>query len=127
MKGVKYAAMTALGPSGTRPEHANEALGIRQKAIARRLAHAMLKVQNLASEGRLPEEARWLTKTRLAFLENRAAPCLALFALVSFCGLRSLRGLSSQLLDREPCVVTCIRGVSRCLVEARPLHTGGNN
>lgn len=68
LKGVRYAACTAPGPSGTRPEHAKEAFGIRQKALARRLARAMLKVQQLAQAGRLPEDARWLTRTRLVFL-----------------------------------------------------------
>ena len=43
--GVRYAALTAPGPTGTRPKHAKEAFGIRQKPVAQRLARAMLKVR----------------------------------------------------------------------------------
>jgi hypothetical protein len=62
--------MTGPGPTGTRPEHAQKAFGIRQKREARRLARAMLKVQRLAAAGDLPDAARWLTHTRLIFLEK---------------------------------------------------------
>lgn len=65
--------LTAPGPSGTRPEHAKEAFAIRQKPIAWRLARAMLKVQQRANAGDLPAEVRWLTRTRLVFLEKKGS------------------------------------------------------
>ncbi len=73
LKGVKYGALTAPAPTGTRPEHAKEAFGIRQKPIARRLARAMLEVQALTRKGDLPPEAKWLKRTRLVYLEKRGS------------------------------------------------------
>ena len=73
LKGVRYGALTAPGPTGTRPEHAKEAFGIRQKAVARRLARAMLKVQQRVQAGNLPEDARWLTRTRLVYLKKKGS------------------------------------------------------
>ena len=70
---VRCAPMTAPGPTGTgtRAEHAQEAFSIRQQAIARRLARSMRKVQLVAMRGDLPEEARWLTRTRLVLLKKK--------------------------------------------------------
>ena len=70
LKGVKYGALTAPAPTGTRPEHAKEAFGIKQRPVARRLARAMLAVQDLMREGALPPEAKWLKRTRLVYLEK---------------------------------------------------------
>ena len=54
MKGVRFDALTAPGPSGTRPEHAKEAFGIRQKPMAARLARAMSRVQHMITSGEVP-------------------------------------------------------------------------
>ena len=51
LKGVRFANLTAPGPTGTRAEHARECLGIKQRPIANRLARAMLRVQTAARNG----------------------------------------------------------------------------
>ena len=70
---VRFAPMIAPGPTGARAEHAQEAFSIRQQAIPRRLARSMRKVQLLAMSGDLPEEARWLTRTRLVLLKKKGS------------------------------------------------------
>ena len=73
LEGIHYRPITAPRPTGTRPEHAKEALGIRQKAIARKLARSMRDVQQMAIRGELPCEARWLTRTRLCYLKKKGS------------------------------------------------------
>ena len=70
LSGVRYTALTAPGPTGTRPEHCAECLGIRQKPLARRLARAMRLVQQQIEDGTLCEHARWILRTRLVFLRK---------------------------------------------------------
>lgn len=52
MTSVKYAPMTAPGPTGTRPEHAKEAFDIKQKSIARRLARNMAQARHYGAAAR---------------------------------------------------------------------------
>ena len=73
LKGVRFANLTAPGPTLTRAEHARECLGIKQRPVANRLARAMLRVQTAAQEGRLAPEARWLTRTRLTLIKKKAS------------------------------------------------------
>ena len=54
-----------------------------QKPLANRLALALLRVQRKAKLGELPEEARWINRTRLIFLKRKQALFLAPFAMES--------------------------------------------
>jgi hypothetical protein len=62
LKGVRYAALTAPGPSGTRPEHAKELLSCRSRRAGNRLCRAMLETQRKIREGDLIPSAAWLKR-----------------------------------------------------------------
>ena len=70
LKGVRYAALTSPGPTGTRPEHAQELLHCRTRRVANRLGRAMLGTQNKIAAGNLIPEATWIKRTRLIFLQK---------------------------------------------------------
>lgn len=55
LKGVRYAALTARGPSGARPEHAKDVLGIRRRHFANRWLRAIEKVHEKAAAGMISE------------------------------------------------------------------------
>ena len=73
MAGVRYGALTAPGPTGTRPEHAKEAFSVKQKTIARRLARALSKFQTMVTNGDLSQELKWLKRTRLVYIEKKGS------------------------------------------------------
>eukprot|EP00973_Karenia_brevis_P052651 7314478-Karenia_brevis.AAC.1 len=70
LQGVRFSAMTAPGPTGTRPEHASDCFAVRKKRLVTRFKRALLKVQEMEEKGLLPNHARWLLRTRLVFLEK---------------------------------------------------------
>ncbi|CAK0846886.1 unnamed protein product [Prorocentrum cordatum] len=73
LKGARFACLTALGPTGTRAEHAKECMGTTQRPLANRLARAMLRFQEAARDGKLGTEARWLMRNRSVFLKKKGS------------------------------------------------------
>ena len=74
LRGVRFPAMPAAGPSGTRPEHLREAIAVRSRPVANRLISALGEFIDAARTGKLPPGLRWITRSRLVFLrkEGRA-------------------------------------------------------
>ena len=64
-KGVRYAALTAPGPTGTWVEHIRHMLSVPRRRDADRLLRAPTQLHTAIEEGRLCDEALWLTHTRL--------------------------------------------------------------
>ena len=68
--GVRFPAMSAAGPSGTRPEHLNEALLARRRSVTSRLLRAIAQLVRAARTGALPSSAHWICDSRLVFLRK---------------------------------------------------------
>ena len=68
--GVKFGALSGAGPSGTRPEHLQDALSVRRRSATSRLLRAVAKLVELGFDGSLPANAHWLTHSRLVFLRK---------------------------------------------------------
>ena len=74
LRGVRFPAMSAAGPSGTRPEHLREAIAVRSRPVANRLISALGEFIDAARTGKLPPGLRWITRSRLVFLQKKAGP-----------------------------------------------------
>ena len=74
LKGVRFKALSAPGPTGARPEHLKELLGIKNKRISRRLVQSVSKFVDVASKGALPNNAAFLLDSRLMFLRKKRGP-----------------------------------------------------
>ena len=71
LKGVRYASLTAPGPSGTRPEHISDMLSVARRTDANKLQRALAMIYAAVDSGALPTEARWLTRTRLCWQRKK--------------------------------------------------------
>ena len=71
LKGVRFKALSAPGPSGARPEHLKELLACGNKRVAREFARNIGKFVAAASGGHLPEEARFILDSRLVYLRKK--------------------------------------------------------
>ena len=71
LKGVRYAALTAPGPTGTRPEHIKEMLGVRKRTLANSLLKALDRVHRAIAAKTLAPEMRWLTRTKLCWQRKK--------------------------------------------------------
>jgi hypothetical protein len=126
LKGVRYSALTAPGPSGARPEHAKEMLGIRRRPLARRLLRALGEVHSKAAAGTLGDHARWLLRTRLVYLEKKGSTTprpvrIGEFLRTSFSKKlvkTAAAGLRPKLLDMHQWGV-CMPGGAEALVHWR--------
>ena len=74
LHGVKFAALSAAGPSGAHPEHIKEMLSIRQRSIANKLYKAIGVLRDAGEAGTLPKCARWILGSRLAFIKKKVGP-----------------------------------------------------
>ena len=72
MRGVKSAALKAPGPSGTRPEHISELIGIRRKRTANKLLRSLGALLDQIEQGSLSENSRWITRSRSIFVGKKA-------------------------------------------------------
>ena len=72
LKGVHFAALKAPGPSGLRPEHLSELLGVPRRRVANRLLKALGKLIDLIGKGRLSNDARWITRSRTIFIPKKS-------------------------------------------------------
>ena len=71
LKGVRFKALSALGPSGARPEHLRELLSCGNKRIARNLLIEVGKFINVAAQGRLPDSARFILDSRVVYIRKK--------------------------------------------------------
>lgn len=71
LRGVRFAALCGPGPSGTRPEHLAEIIGVKRRRIAARATRALAQVIDAIEAGRLCEEARWVTRSRSIYLTKK--------------------------------------------------------
>ena len=74
LRGVRFAPLKAPGPSGTRPEHISELLGVAKRRVANRLLTALGKVLDMVAAGEVPEAGRWLAWSRNIWLEKKVGP-----------------------------------------------------
>ncbi len=70
LQGVRFAPLTAPGPSGCRPEHLKEMLGVRKRSVANRLLRLLARFAEQALAGSLPPVARWILGSNVTFLEK---------------------------------------------------------
>ena len=68
--GVRFPALSGAGPSGMRPEHLNEALLTRRRAVCSRLLRAVAALVKAGRAGQLPEATRWILQSRVVFLRK---------------------------------------------------------
>ena len=69
--GLHYAALTAPGPTGTRPEHITDLLNVPRRIHANKIHAALSALFCRISAGSLPPAARWLTRTRLCWQRKK--------------------------------------------------------
>ena len=69
--GLHYAALTAPGPTGTRPEHITDLLNVPRRIHANKIHAALSALFCRISAGTLPPAARWLTRTRLCWQRKK--------------------------------------------------------
>ena len=69
--GLHYAALTAPGPTGTRPEHITDLLNVPRRIHANKIHAALSALFCRVSVGTLPPAARWLTRTRLCWQRKK--------------------------------------------------------
>ena len=64
---LRYAALAAPGPTGTRAEHITDLLDVSRRTHANKVHKPLTRVFLCISGGELPPTARWLTRTRLCW------------------------------------------------------------
>ena len=71
--GLRYAAFTAPGPTGTRAEHVTHLLNVPRRTHANNVHRALTNVFLCISRGALPPSARWLTRALLCGQRRKTA------------------------------------------------------
>ena len=74
LRGVRFGALKAPGPSGMRPEHISELLSVSRRRLASRLLGALGQLLDAVSRGELHAAARWSTFTRTIYIEKKSGP-----------------------------------------------------
>ena len=74
LDGVRFAALSAPGPSGARPEHLKECLFGRARGAASQVRKAVAEFYEAAANGALADSARWILDSRLVFLKKKTGP-----------------------------------------------------
>ena len=72
LKGISFKPMSGTGPSNCRPEHIQDLLSVRKRALKRRLFKLLERIIEGALDGALPPAARWILNTGVTFLEKPA-------------------------------------------------------
>ena len=62
--------MSGTGPSNCRPEHIQDLLSVRKRALKRRLFKSLERIIELALDGVFPPVCRWILSTCATFLEK---------------------------------------------------------
>ena len=71
MEGVRFAVLSAPGPSGARPEHLRDMLGCGRRRVANRLLRALHVTETMAAAGQLPDAWRWMLGSRLVYIQKK--------------------------------------------------------
>ena len=71
LRGIRFAALSAPGPSGARAVHIQEALQIKSRTVTSKLLKALRGLQSMASRGALPVACTWILRSRLIFLKKK--------------------------------------------------------
>ena len=71
LRGVRFGTLKAPGPTGLRPEHIAELLAVRRRRTARRLRRTLGLLLDAIASGSVVEEGRWLTYSRLIYLQKK--------------------------------------------------------
>ena len=74
LQGVHFAAESAPGPSGRRPEHLRDLLACPRRRATRRLLFQLDRLQGDAARGQLPESLDWLLRTRVVYIDKKGSP-----------------------------------------------------
>ena len=69
--GVRFAALSAAGSSGVRPEHLRDALTARSHYATVRLFKVLSALIAQGTQGTLPDTCRWILDSRLVFLRKK--------------------------------------------------------
>lgn len=73
-EGVRFSPQSGPGPSGSRPEHLQDMVGISQRSTCNRLLRAIDNFQEHAVNGTLPAPCRWILGSRLIFIKKKHGP-----------------------------------------------------
>ena len=73
LEGVHFAAESAPGPSGRRPEHLRDLLACPRRRATRRLLALLSRLQSEAASGRLPQCMNWLLRTRVVYIGKKGS------------------------------------------------------
>ena len=71
MKGIRFSVLSAPGPSGARPEYLKEALHTPRRQVVSQLLTSLSVVVDAATNGTLPDAARWILDSRLVYLQKK--------------------------------------------------------
>jgi len=71
LDGVRYAKLTAPGPSGFRPEHLKDLLSVPRIRDVNHYRRSLAALHATMAVGLLPDAARWLTRTRLIWQRKK--------------------------------------------------------
>ena len=71
LKGVRWSKLTGPGPSGRRPEHYQDILRVKRKREVNLFLLSLGRLHAAMADGNLPDEARWLTRTRLCWQRKK--------------------------------------------------------
>ena len=71
LSGVHFAPMSGAGPTGMRPEHLKEMVGIRMRRCANRFLKSVGEFAVQAAGGSLGAHARWILDSRLVYIKKK--------------------------------------------------------
>jgi len=71
LKGISFKPMSGTGPSSCRPEHIQDLLSVRKRALKRRLFRLLERAVENALDGTLPQACRWILDTSATFLDKQ--------------------------------------------------------
>ena len=125
LKGVRYAALTAPGPSGTRPEHIRDMLSVPRRRDANRLLQALAQIHKAMVERRLSDAARWLTRTRLCWQRKKNNKPRTIKWASSCARATPSAWLTLTGSDSAPRSWACTNGATQCPL--RPSRTGASS
>ena len=72
LKGARYGALTAPGPSGMRAEHLKKMLSCPRRSAANSLTRSLARLHGAIDRRELPEAMRWLTRSRLFWQKKKS-------------------------------------------------------
>ena len=71
LRGVRFSALSAAGPSGARPEHLRDLLSARSRTATSRMHTATAVMISNGVRETPPDYCRWILDSRLVFLKKK--------------------------------------------------------